>query len=330
MASLKELLEQVETSQLDEACKKKGKKKSKKKEKLSEAGADNLEMCANCNTLYDTDENENCPSCGGTEIVKEAFEAIQDECEEKAFEAGLDPRGDTYGDFMTFVENCKKEKQNLGEATINALESILEMVEEDALTKSETEELMEAIEDIFNNLLESVDEDYEEEDDYYSCTECDWSGYESEMVEEDTCPECGAEATDDESYIFTCNDDDEQGCDWEGSEDELVENEDGDLVCPHCGSSVSEVSYEDEDDYEEDEDDYEEDEELEEGMMLKKSTAAEKKAAKAYARSAKGKKTLKLQAKKRKKYATKISRCSEKGKTFSFREMTCIKSKKRR
>ena len=64
--------------------------------------------------------------------------------------------------------------------------------------------------------------------------------------------------------------------------------------------------------------------------MLNKTPPAVKKAAKAYARSASGKKAKKISAKKRAKYASKINACSEKGKTFSFKSMTCIKSKKQR
>ena len=67
-----------------------------------------------------------------------------------------------------------------------------------------------------------------------------------------------------------------------------------------------------------------------EAAMLNKTPPAVKKAAKAYARSASGKKAKKVSAKKRAKYASKINACSEKGKTFSFKAMTCVKSKKQR
>jgi len=116
-----------------------------------------------------------------------------------------------------------------------------------------------------------------------------------------------------ESVIFdemTCEDDEDQ-CEECGdctSEDELDANEG---MCKSCWAEEAGESP------------------LEEAM-LKRTSAKKRKAAKAYARSAKGKKAMKLNAKKRKKYATKITRCKGKGKTFSFKKMTCVKPKKRR
>ncbi len=228
----------------------------------------------------------------------------------------------TLRELMAKQENLVKTNKRPGKEvktitennlTLDALTTILEMVENDALTSDEVTSLQETIEYIFNNILESEDEEYtddEDEDDEYTADD-----------EEE-------EYTDDEEIYYTC---DNEECGWSGTESELVENEDADMVCPECGSYVSEDA-EDEDSYEdsEDEDSYEDSEDLEEGMVLNKTSMADKKASKQYARSAAGKKTLKLQAKKRSKYATKIARCTEKGKTFSFKEMTCVKPKKRR
>ena len=104
-------------------------------------------------------------------------------------------------------------------------------------------------------------------------------------------------------------DEDEDGCNVCGDCTDKDELDSHDGICDNCYS------------------------EKEEGLdeaMLKKTSAKKRKAAKAYARSAKGKKSLKLVAKKRKKYATKIKRCAGKGKTFSFKAMSCVKPKKRR
>lgn len=117
----------------------------------------------------------------------------------------------------------------------------------------------------------------------------------------------------DEDLEFECSD-----CGWIGFESEL--DEDG--CCPECGSaSVSETFY--------DEEEFDEDE-IYESNMLNKTPADVKRAAKSYAKSAAGKKTVKNANRKRAKFAAKIDACAEKGKTFSFKAMTCIKSKKRR
>ena len=190
----------------------------------------------------------------------------------------------------------KKSKKPLKESTaltIEALETIIEMVKTNSLTLREQDELIESIETVFNNV---ADDDYEEEtSSHYICNECGWEGSEPN--------------TDDE----------------------------GENICPDCDSYVDEV-YDDEDEdeeYEDEDEEYDdEDEEYEDDMyesaMLNKTPPAVKKAAKAYARSASGKKAKKISAKKRAKYASKINACSEKGKTFSFKAMTCVKSKKQR
>lgn len=178
----------------------------------------------------------------------------------------------------------KKSKKPLKESTaltIEALETIIEMVKTNSLTLREQDELMESIETVFNN----VADDYEETSSHYTCSECGWEGSEPN--------------TDDE----------------------------GENICPDCDSYVDEV-YEDEDD--EDDEDYEDEDDMYESAMLNKTPPAVKKAAKAYAKSASGKKAKKNSTKKRAKYASKINACSEKGKTFSFKSMTCVKSKKQR
>ena len=185
----------------------------------------------------------------------------------------------------------KKSKKPLKESTaltIEALETIIEMVKTNSLTLREQDELMESIETVFNNV---ADDDYEEEtSSYYTCSECGWEGSEPN--------------TDDE----------------------------GENICPDCDSYVDEV-YDDED-YDNEDEEYDDEDEDEDDMyesaMLNKTPPDVKKAAKAYARSASGKKAKKVSAKKRAKYASKINACSEKGKTFSFKSMTCIKSKKQR
>lgn len=179
-------------------------------------------------------------------------------------------------------EGCKtkkKTKKNIeaNDLTVEALTTILEMVESDALTSDEIKILASTVEYTFSNILESAEEDYEEEE-----------------LEDD--------------LLYTCND-----CGWEGYESDL--DEDGN--CPECGGFTSEAPYEDED-------------EMFESNMLNKTPADVKRAAKSYAKSAKGKKTVKNANRKRAKFAAKIDSCAEKGKTFSFKEMTCVKPKKRR
>lgn len=207
------------------------------------------------------------------------------------------------------ISAVTNESETTASISVEALETLIEMVKNDALNDAETAELVESIEAIFNNILvesEHYDSEFEDEVEEYE---------------------------DEESEVC---------CDWTGTEDELdTDEETEEFMCPSCGSSVSE--YEDEesgetmfscnDDFcesEEEDEESEEDEYMEEGAMLNKSTMAEKKAAKMYARSAAGKKTLKLVAKKRNKYATQIEKCAGKGKTFSFKKMTCVTSKKQR
>lgn len=185
---------------------------------------------------------------------------------------------------MTKAEQRKRLKESTS-LTIEALETIIEMVKTNSLTLREQDELIESIETVFNNV---ADDDYEETSSHYTCSECGWEGSEPN--------------TDDE----------------------------GENICPDCDSYVDEV-YDDEDEDEDYDDEEEEDEDdMYESAMLNKTPPDVKKAAKAYARSASGKKAKKVSAKKRAKYASKINACSEKGKTFSFKSMTCIKSKKQR
>ena len=200
----------------------------------------------------------------------------------------------------------KKSKRPLKESTaltIEALETIIEMVKTNSLTLREQDELIESIETVFNNV---ADDDYEEEtSSHYICNECGWEGSEPNTDDEgeNICPDC-------DSYVDEVYDDEDEDED----EDEEYDDED--------------EEYDDEDEDEEYNDDEEDD--MYESAMLNKTPPAVKKAAKAYARSASGKKAKKVSAKKRAKYASKINACSEKGKTFSFKSMTCIKSKKQR
>lgn len=205
---------------------------------------------------------------------------------------------------MTKAEQRKRLKKSTS-LTIEALETIIEMVKTNSLTLREQDELMESIETVFNNV---ADDDYEETSSYYTCSECGWEGSEPNTDDEgeNICPDCDSYV--DEVY----EDEDDEDYDDDEYEDEEYDDEE----------------YDDEDDedeeYEDDEDD------MYESAMLNKTPPVVKKAAKAYARSASGKKAKKVSAKKRAKYASKINACSEKGKTFSFKAMTCVKSKKQR
>ncbi len=207
-------------------------------------------------------------------------------------------------------EGCKKKKKTkkIVETTdlnIEALSTILEMVKSNSLTSDEIKLLASTIEYTFTSIMESDEEDYEEEESSYTCTECEWSGLESDLDEDGNCPECGSTVA--EESECECED-----CGWTGLESDL--DEDGN--CPECGGIVSEISYDDDEMYE--------------SNMLNKTPPDVKRAAKSYARSAKGKKAVKNANKKRAKFAAKIDSCAEKGKTFSFKEMTCVKPKKRR
>ena len=216
----------------------------------------------------------------------------------------------------------KKSKRPLKESTaltIEALETIIEMVKTNSLTLREQDELMESIETVFNNV---ADDDYEEEtSSHYTCNECGWEGSEPNTDDEgeNICPDC-------DSYVDEVYDDEDEEYD---DEDEEYDDEDEEYDDEDEEYDDEDEEYDDEDEeYEDDEDDEEDD--MYESAMLNKTPPAVKKAAKAYARSASGKKAKKVSAKKRAKYASKINACSEKGKTFSFKSMTCIKSKKQR
>ncbi len=210
----------------------------------------------------------------------------------------------------------KKSKKPLKESTaltIEALETIIEMVKTNSLTLREQDELMESIETVFNN----VADDYEETSSHYTCSECGWEGSEPNTDDEgeNICPDC-------DSYVDEVYEDEDEDEDYD-DEDEYDDEYDDEYE--------DEYEYEEDDEYEDEyEDDEDEDDDMYESAMLNKTPPAVKKAAKAYARSASGKKAKKISAKKRAKYASKINACSEKGKTFSFKSMTCIKSKKQR
>ena len=211
----------------------------------------------------------------------------------------------------------KKSKKPLKESTaltIEALETIIEMVKTNSLTLREQDELIESIETVFNNV---ADDDYEETSSHYTCSECGWEGSEPNTDDEgeNICPDC-------DSYVDEVYDDEDEDED-DDDEDEDYDDEDYDDE-DYDDEDYDDEDYDDEDEDEEDEDD------MYESAMLNKTPPAVKKAAKAYARSASGKKAKKVSAKKRAKYASKINACSEKGKTFSFKSMTCIKSKKQR
>lgn len=284
-------------------------------------------------------------------------------------------------ELMQLTEGCKKNKgkkkslkkvnnAKMQEATLEALETMLEMVEENALTIDETKNLTEAIEEIFNNVLEEAiyvvdaqetdyddyyedddydedededdDYDYDEDDDYYECTECEWSGSELDLDQDANCPECGAEV----EKIPELEDDEEEmneptvnvsGVKWDTDHKEDLENL-SNTVTLTLPSDYPDMDKEELSDWIEKELSNEfnfahngwESHELNESMTLNKTTAKQRMQAKKYRNSASGKKAAKLVAKKRKKYATKISRCSGKGKTFSLKTMSCVKSKKRR
>ena len=223
----------------------------------------------------------------------------------------------------------KKSKKPLKESTaltIEALETIIEMVKTNSLTLREQDELIESIETVFNN----VADDYEETSSHYTCSECGWEGSEPNTDDEgeNICPDC-------DSYVDEVYDDEDEDEDYDDEdedyddEDEEYDDEDEEYDDEDEEYDEDDEDYDDEDEEDDDEDEDEEDD-MYESAMLNKTPPAVKKAAKAYARSASGKKAKKISAKKRAKYASKINACSEKGKTFSFKSMTCIKSKKQR
>jgi Zn finger protein HypA/HybF involved in hydrogenase expression len=219
---------------------------------------------------------------------------------------------------MTKAEQRKRLKESTS-LTIEALETIIEMVKTNSLTLREQDELIESIETVFNN----VADDYEETSSYYTCSECGWEGSEPNTDDEgeNICPDC-------DSYVDEVYDDEDEDEDYD-DEDEDEEYDDEEYDEEYDDEYDDEDEDEDEEYDDEDEDEDEEDD-MYESAMLNKTPPAVKKAAKAYARSASGKKAKKISAKKRAKYASKINACSEKGKTFSFKSMTCIKSKKQR
>lgn len=262
------------------------------------------------------------------EVFDVSFE-LADKVERRTFKIDEDFKSDVIEAYFDLQKATQKTSTHQ-KLTVEALQTFIEMVKTDSLTESETEELKSSIETIFNSVLsESYDEEYDSE---YDDEISDEEYYDDEEYSEDEeVPE----------YICTNSEEDEDGelvCGWSGSEEELSYNEDEeDGVCPVCGSAVelvSEEESEEEGDAVWDEEDSEEDEDYSEEYVseatLHKTSPADKKASKMYKKSAAGKKSLKLNAKKRAKYATKISRCSETGKTFSFKTMSCVKPNKRR
>jgi len=211
------------------------------------------------------------------------------------------------------------------------------MVEEDALTESETAELIESIEAIFNNILEeSEDEDCDGEV-CFTCGECV-----DEVNGEYECEDCVQEKAEYEADRMNESKVEVSGIEWDNDEKEVDDEDLDSTVVIDIDEDELDDNYTIEDAIEDKLDSvyglahkgWESytilESKIEEGMTLKKTTSKQKMKAKKYRNSAAGKKTMKLAAKKRKKYATKISRCAEKGKTFSLKKMTCVKSKKRR
>ena len=67
---------------------------------------------------------------------------------------------------------------------------------------------------------------------------------------------------DSDEQEYMCNDDFNLGCDWCGPESELDADENGDICCPKCGSSVSEIDEcdnEEDDEEDDEEDEYDDD-----------------------------------------------------------------------
>ena len=64
--------------------------------------------------------------------------------------------------------------------------------------------------------------------------------------------------------------------------------------------------------------------------LLNKTSTKERKESARNKKTATGKQSTKKHNIKRKKFASKISRCAEDGKTFSFKTMACVKTKNRR
>jgi hypothetical protein len=231
------------------------------------------------------------------------------------------------------------------------------MVEEDSLTELESEELIESIETIFNNILEESDEYTEvcnvcgdEVDVTVDGGETDDNGYY-------TCSECTEEMNESENEIdfkeiFKTIDsllpDGESGCYGDSNVGEKLIRKAVDKYgfTKEAAEYIAEFATENFSDQDGGECRELEDiyydlvNEIEyiltkntmtEGLTLKKTSSKQRRDAMKYRNSAAGKKSLKLNARKRKKYATKIARCAEKdGMSFSLRSMKCTKAKKRR
>jgi len=243
---------------------------------------------------------------------------------------------------------------NTSEDYIIAIESIIEMVENNAITYNELDILTEDVEYIFNSILNEeelteakiivngVKWDADDEEDIANLPTTVTLKIDNDKLEdmdEDDIDDFIADELSNE-YGFTHDG-------W-GSSKVINENLIEEAITFDDFKSCYGSTYIDDevemlwDDYMEDPEafkktdkgqmlvDYIEDEGLSEGLMLKKSSMKKRMAAKKYARSAAGKKSKKIMAKKRKKYATKIKRCAGKGKTFSFKTMSCVKKHKRR
>ena len=243
---------------------------------------------------------------------------------------------------------------NTSENYVMAIESIIEMVENNAITYNELDILSEDIEYIFNSILDDENlaeakiiisgvkwdaDDEEDIADLPTTVTLKIDDVELEGMSEDDIDDFIADKLSNE-YGFTHDG-------W-GSSKVINENLIAEAITFDDFKSCYGSTYIDDevemlwDDYMENPEafkksdkgqmllDYIEDEGLTEGLILKKSSMKKRMAAKKYARSVAGKKSRKIMAKKRKKYATKIKRCAGKGKTFSFKTMSCIKKKKRR
>ena len=249
--------------------------------------------------------------------------------------------------------NCEYGMIESDELTLDALESILEMVEEDSLTELEEENLIEAIDGVFNSIL---NDDYIVEFSSMSAGDVskvkkivsgkvvDASKYSNTGANEGTDAVLVSKGTkvknkagEEESfgpYADAADDLDAAGFkvnSVSGGYLILKESEDEDCdgeVCFDCGECVDELNeeYKCEDCASMNESE----EEISEAQKLKKSSVKAKKAAKKYAKTAAGKKAKLKTKKKRKKFADKIAACEEKGKSFSIRTKRCRNAKETR
>lgn len=327
-------------------------------------GYDRISAMDKCEGDEICEQENGCKECKSTNIVEvnENGKKITEACKRKK---------------KSKKEKKSEESDELVENRLDALETILEMVEEGVLTTDETLELETSIESIFNNVLEEsqetdYDEYYDEGDDYYECTECDWEGLELDLDEDGDCPECGSEVEEipeseddhlelNEAKVIVDKNDIEEILDT--IESAISDGEDGCFgnsevdanfitkmvnkygVTTEAAEAIADYATENLTDQDGDEcqnsDDIYSDlvsdidyfltrNKITEGMTLKKTTSRQRAKAKRYRNSVAGKKAMKLNLKKRKKYSDRIAACAGKGKTFSMKKKTCVKSKKRR